>query len=92
MNQDNIELGNIEESLNIFLEKRRPSKEIRNKLDIGYERKDQTIVIFEIRPNWRDPKMKQEISIAETKYIKSRSVWKIQLDKSCFKMVYLRTI
>lgn len=77
MSKKERELENIEEVMSTFMEKRRPPKEIRDKLDIGFRRKGQTIEIVEIRPNWQDSSIKQEIPVAKTKYIKSRSVWRI---------------
>lgn len=62
-----------------FIEQRRPPQEIRDELDLGYriDKDDQSVVIFEIRPYWRDPDEKIETRVAKMKYVKSRDVWKL---------------
>lgn len=35
------------------------------------------MVIFEVRPNWRDPSQKMERPVAKATYERSRGVWKI---------------
>lgn len=63
--------------MDLFIESKRPPKKIRDKLDLGYRINDQEIIIFTIRPNWKDQTKKIESPIARTKYIKSRKIWKI---------------
>jgi hypothetical protein len=49
-----IEIEEIENYLSYI----RPSKEIRDQLDIGYRIEKQSVIIFEVRPDWIDPKRK----------------------------------
>ncbi len=60
-----------------FIGKIRPEEEIRDQVDISYRIDDQSIYIYEIRPDWMDPKKKTESPIAKTTYIKSKNHWKI---------------
>jgi hypothetical protein len=57
-----IEIEEIENYLSYI----RPSEEIRDQLDIGYRIEKQSVIIFEVRPDWIDPKKK-----LKTKSLKS---------------------
>lgn len=72
-----FEIKRIERELGKFLEKRRPPADIRNEVDLNYRVEGQSITIFEIRPNWRDPSIIIEIPIAKTTYVKTKKNWKI---------------
>jgi hypothetical protein len=43
-----------------FLTKRRPPEEIRHKVDLGWRHEGQSVVIYSIRPSWRDESQKIE--------------------------------
>lgn len=49
-----FETARIEAAMSDFMAKRRPPPEIRDKLDLGYRIEGQSVVIFSIRPFWRD--------------------------------------
>jgi len=46
-----------EKTIQEFLKKRRPPEEIRSQVDVGVTYKDQVVEIFEIRPQWDNPKI-----------------------------------
>ncbi len=46
--------------------------ETREQVDIGYSYDGKVVILFEIRPDWRDPKEKQQIEFAKIRYYKSR--------------------
>ena len=60
-----------------FIERKRPPENIRSEIDLGYDidRDDQSVQIFEIRPDWRDPEDVMRTPIAKVKYVKSRDIW-----------------
>ena len=60
-----------------FIEKRRPSPEIRDELDLPYTFENDILEIFQIRSLWNDSSKKITIPVAKSKYIKSRKIWKI---------------
>jgi len=60
-----------------YLMSSRPPEEIRDELDINYKIKDQSIIVFEIRPLWSNPKEKMESNIAKATFVKKENVWKI---------------
>jgi hypothetical protein len=55
----------------------RPPAEIRDKLDIGYTFRSNSLMIFEIRPKWDNHFVKTNSPIAKARYIKSKDLWKI---------------
>ena len=71
------QLEEIKQKMHSFMVQRRPPEEIREKVDLDYRIKGQSVEIFEIRPQWRDPAVKIESPIAKTTYVKSKKVWKI---------------
>ena len=61
-----------------FVEHLRPKdEEIRKKLDIGYSFDGQTVLLFEIRPSWHNPKEIMHSEFAKIRYYKSKQEWKI---------------
>jgi hypothetical protein len=60
-----------------FIEKRRPAAHIRNQLDLGFRVADQSVEIFEIRPQWNQPQVRREHAVAKATYVKADSVWRV---------------
>ena len=65
------------ETMAIWLRKRRPPLAIRDGLDIGWRLKAQSLVIFEIRPDWQNQLEKYERPIAKTTFNQRSGLWKI---------------
>jgi hypothetical protein len=74
---DIFQTVHIIEVLERFLEERRPPEEIREKVDLGYRIQGQSVVIFEIRPSWTDPKKIMENEIAKATFVASKNHWKV---------------
>ncbi len=74
---DILKTADIIETIENYLEKRRPPVEMRDKLDLDYRIENQSVVIFEIRPDWMDENEKIERPIAKTTWVKARQYWKI---------------
>ena len=55
----------------------RPAEEIKSKLDLSYKIENQSIILFEIRPDWQDPTIIRNSDYAKTTYVKSDKCWKI---------------
>jgi hypothetical protein len=60
-----------------FIEKERPSENIRHLVDLSYKIEDQSIIIFELRPHVIKPEEKIESRVAKTTFIKSKNHWKV---------------
>jgi hypothetical protein len=70
----------IIETLENFINKVRPPEEIREKLDIAYKLDNQSVIVFELRPNWRNPENKTESQIAKATFVKTKKHRKVSLE------------
>jgi Protein of unknown function (DUF3024) len=75
----------IIEVMEAYLMHSRPPEEIRNQIDLGYKVEEQSVIVFEIVPNWRNPIEKMEHNVAKATYIKKDNNWKIFWFKSDMK-------
>ena len=76
-----IEIEEIENYLSYI----RPSEEIRDQLDIGYRIEKQSVIIFEVRPDWIDPKKKTENKVAKATFVKKNDHWKVYWQRADLK-------
>ena len=67
----------IIEVMENYIARVRPPKEIRDKLDISYRIENQSIILFEIRPDWKDKTKYLNHDFAKTTYDKKNAAWKI---------------
>ena len=72
-----FELKRCESELEKFLEKHRPPAHIRHEVDFAYRIENQSVLLFEVRPSFRDPRSKTEIPIAKTTFVKNQKIWKV---------------
>ena len=71
-----FEIKKCERELEAFMAMRRPPVQIRPQLDLGYRVENQSIEIFEIRPQWQNPSETMELPVAKTSYVKAKNCWK----------------
>ena len=71
------QIQKIEQIVNPFIESIRPAPEIRQKMDISFRLENQSLLIFEIRPQFRYPDRVLESSIAKATYVKRTRLWKL---------------
>ncbi len=74
---DELDRKRIELKMAAYLERKRPPAHIRPQLDIGFRLNEQSVVVFEIRPDWKEPKIKRETDVAKATYVRTQNVWKI---------------
>jgi len=68
----------VEVQLKSFVDSKRPKdEEMRKRLDFGYSWDGQTVVLFEIRPQWNDPTNILELPFAKLCFVKSSKLWKL---------------
>lgn len=72
-----FEIKRCERELEKFLAVRRPPAHVRHQLDFGYRIEDQSVVLYEIRANRRNPEEKMQIPFAKATYVKKQKLWKI---------------
>ena len=79
------EIKRCEKMQNAYIDKNRPPAHISNLIDIGYRIKDQSIEIFEIRPQWNNPDKIIEEMQAKTTYVKKTKIWKVYWQRADLK-------
>ena len=72
-----LERNRCERDLAKFMERRRPPPNIRPKLDIGSKISGQSVEIFEIRPDWQNPKKTMEHPVAKATFVRSKNRWRV---------------
>lgn len=70
---DNVEIEEIENYLSYI----RPPEEIRETLDISYRIEKQSVILFEIRPDWQDASKKIQADIVKVTFVKKDNNWKV---------------
>jgi hypothetical protein len=74
---ENLQVLDIIELMEGFLERKRPPEVVRPKLDIGYKIELQSVIIHEIRPFWNDPSKIIYPQVAKTTFVKGKNHWKV---------------
>ena len=72
-----FEIKRCEREVEKYLDERRPPAHVRNQLDFGYRIENQSVELFEIRPQWNKPEVKLEIPFAKATFVKKEKLWKI---------------
>jgi hypothetical protein len=72
-----FEVKRCEREIEKFLVDNRPPTHIRNEVDFGYRIENQSVELFEIRPEWNNPQNKIEIPFAKASFVKKEKLWKI---------------
>jgi hypothetical protein len=67
----------IIEAMENFIDQIRPPENIRHQLDIGYKTDNQSIIIYELRPSWKNKAEKKEYNIAKATFVKTEDSWKV---------------
>lgn len=73
---DEFDHAMTEVKMDAYLEKIRPPVNIRPELDLGYKIDNQSVILFEIRPNFKTQEP-MEMGFAKTTYSKTDHFWKI---------------
>jgi|ERR1035437_6835071 hypothetical protein len=68
---------NIIEVMENFIDKKRPPENIRHQVDLAYKIENQSVLIYELRPVWNNPKKMQECNIAKAVFLKNKNHWKV---------------
>lgn len=53
-----------------YIEEHRPPEEIRSKLDIDWRLEDQSVYLFGIRPDWRNPEVIRQLDYAKATWVR----------------------
>ena len=75
---DALQMVDTIELLENFVDRIRPeTKEVRMKIDYGYNIQNQTVLLFEIRPDWLNHETLRQYAFAKATYVKRSRLWKI---------------
>jgi len=72
-----FEVKRCEREIGKFLAIRRPPPYARGQYDFGYRIENQSVELFEIRPQWRNPSSTIEFLFAKATYVKKEKYWKV---------------
>jgi hypothetical protein len=85
MTLSEFEIKRCEKLVDEFIQKRRPPPHVRDKVDLAYRIKDQSVEIYELRAQWKDADKKLEAPIAKATYNKSSRHWKVSWQRADLK-------
>ena len=71
------QIESVKKMMDEFIEEHRPPVEIRSKLDIGWRLVDQSVYLFEIRPDWLHPDVIRHSDYAKATWLKTQRHWKV---------------
>jgi Protein of unknown function (DUF3024) len=74
---NNLQVLDIIEVMETFLERQRPPENIRPKLDIAYKIDGHSVVVNEVRPRWDKPSEFFEHGVAKATFVKAKNEWKL---------------
>jgi hypothetical protein len=72
-----LERKRCEKALTDFMARRRPPPHIRDQLDLDCRIEAQSVEIFEIRPDWKDPSVRHESPVARATFVRTTGLWKV---------------
>lgn len=75
----------IIEIMENYLARIRPPENIREKLDLGYRIDNQSVILYEIRPVFKNPTKKREYDYAKATYVRASKIWRIYWMRSALK-------
>ncbi len=77
MSLDVFDAMDIIEVMENYLEQSRPAMHMQDLIDIAYHIDNQSVILFEIRPSFKDNNQKTEKPYAKARFVKARNYWKI---------------
>ena len=77
MSLTELETKRCERELAHYMEQHRPPPHIRHQLDLSWRITGQSVEIFEIRPDWKDPNEKMERPVAKATFVRKDGLWHI---------------
>lgn len=84
MTFSDIELQRIKREVGGLCKKRSPAH-LREKLRTEYKIEGYSIILFEVRPQWNDPKIFRDHPFAKITFVKSKNIWKLYWQRADLK-------
>ena len=80
-----FEIKKLEKTVGSFIGKQRPPAHIQKELDLAFRIENQSVIIFEIRPTWKQPKEFIESDVAKATFVKTQNLWKVYWQRADLK-------
>jgi len=77
MSIDLMQTLDVIEAMENYIFKIRPPENLRDQVDIVYKIDKQSVIIYEIRPRWNNPKEFTEAGVAKTTFVKAKQQWNV---------------
>ena len=71
------QLSGITTMLDDYIATHRPPEDIRHKLDLGWRWENQSVYLFEIRPQWNDDSIIHHHDFAKATWVEAKKQWNI---------------
>ena len=72
-----FEIKRCEKMLDRFLQVHRPPEALRHQVDMGWQLRDQSVELFEIRPVWQDPGRRHKQAFAKATWVRTQRHWRV---------------
>ena len=72
-----FEIKRLEKIVGCFIEKQRPPSHNRKELDLAFRIEGQSVIIYEVRPAWRQQNEFIEQNVAKATFVKTQNLWKV---------------
>jgi hypothetical protein len=71
------QIDEITTMMDNYIATHRPPEEIRPKLDLGWRKEDQSVYLFEIRPQWDNKSVIHQYDFAKATWVGAKKQWNI---------------
>lgn len=82
---DILQTAEVIEACENLLQKRRPREELRHQVDLAYKIDNQSVLIFQVRSRWDNPKEFFESPVAKATWVRTKNHWKVFWHRADFK-------
>lgn len=72
-----VQLQEITTMMDQYIAEHRPPEHIRPQLDLGWRLEKQSVLLFEIRPQWNDASITRHYDYAKATWVQSQKRWTI---------------
>jgi len=74
---NDLERKRCENALAAYVHRHRPPGHLRDQVDLAFRITNLHVVLFEIRPEWKNPERTQERPFAKATFVRSKNHWRV---------------
>lgn len=75
----------IKKAIEAFMQQSRPRPDIRHQVDVSAKLERQSVVLYEVRPDWKDKTIIHHQPFAKLTYVRTQNIWNIFWMRSTLK-------